>query len=314
MKNLTSLLLGALMASFMHTVPAQVGQGGAQSGNAMGSQSSGGQAGQLRAKHASVADSLKTNPYKRPMHIESAESSTALKGDVYALLPHPFAEVAAALTKPGAWCEIMIMPVNTKDCRVSQRSGGTTGVTMRIGRKFDQPIKDAYPIDFTFRVADDTPEYFAVRLDAETGPLSTKDYRVMVEATPVEGGKTFLHLRYSYGFGMAGRLAMQAYLSTVGASKVGFSTADGELVGGMRGVVERNTMRYYLAIESYLGSPGADGLDKRLQAWFDGTEQYARQLREIDRSTYMAMKRKEVQRQQTAQDSVNSNPVASGRL
>ena len=79
------------MASFMHTVPAQVGQGGAQSGSATGSQSGGGQAGQLRAKHASVADSLKTNPYKRPMQIESAESSTALKGDVYALLPHPFA-------------------------------------------------------------------------------------------------------------------------------------------------------------------------------------------------------------------------------
>ena len=302
MKKLTSLLLGALMATFMHALPAQTGQGG-------------GQAAQLRAKHASIADSLKNNPYKRPMHIESTETQTTLKGDVYALLPHPFAEVNAALTKPGAWCDIMIMPVNTKDCRVALRSGGTTGVTMRIGRKHDQPIQDAYPIDFTYRVADNSPDYFAVRLDAESGPLSTKDYRVMVEATPVEGGKTFLHLRYSYGFGMAGRIAMQAYLSTVGASKVGFSTSEGTLVGGMRGVVERNTMRYYLAIESYLGSPGSEGLDRRLQAWFDGTEQYAHQLREIDRTTYMAMKRREVQRQQTAQEGVTSgNPESSSRL
>jgi hypothetical protein len=298
MKNLTSLLMGALMVSFTHIVPAQVGQSSGQGGSP---------AAQLRAKHASIADALKNNPYKRPMHIESTETSSTLKGDVYALLPHPFAEVSAALTKAGAWCDIMIMPVNTKDCRVAQRSGGTTGVTMRIGRKFDQPLKDAYPIDFTYRVAENSPEYFAVRLDAENGPLSTKDYRVMVEATPVEGGKTFLHLRYSYGFGMAGRIAMQAYLSTAGASKVGFSSAEGNLVGGMRGVVERNTMRYYLAIESYLGSPGPEGLEKRLQAWFDATEQYARQLREIDRNTYLAMKRKEVQRQQTAETASSSS-------
>jgi hypothetical protein len=288
MKKYLLALMGALMVSFMHTASAQSGQ-------------SGGQVAQLRAKHGALADALKNNPYKRPMHIESADSSSTLKGDVYALIPHSFANVSAALTEPGAWCDIMIMPVNTKDCRVSQRAGGTTGVTMRIGRKFDQPLKDAYPIDFTYRVAENSADYFAVRLDAETGPLSTRDYHVMVEATPVEGNKTFLHLRYSYGFGAAGRFAMQAYLATAGASKVGFSTQDGQLVGGMRGVIERNTMRYYLAIESYLGAPGREGLDRRLQAWFDGSEQYARQLREIDRGTYLSMKRKEVARQQTAE-------------
>lgn len=32
-----------------------------------------------------------------------------------------------------------------------------------------------------------------------------------------------MHLSYSYGYGMAGRMAMQAYLATAGADKVGFS-------------------------------------------------------------------------------------------
>jgi len=59
--------------------------------------------------------------------------------------------------------------------------------------------------------------------------------------------------------------------------------------------------------ESYLGSPGPEGLEKRLQAWFDATEQYARQLREIDRNTYLAMKRKEVQRQQTTETASSSS-------
>ena len=41
-------------------------------------------------------------------------------------------------------------------------------------------------------------------------------------------------------------------------------------------------------------------VDKRIQAWFDATERYPKQLREMDRSTYVAMKRQEYERQQTA--------------
>ncbi len=271
------------------------------------------QAAPLRAKFSAIGDSLRNNQFKRPIFMESAESNGALKGDVYALVEHPYPTVSAALTGAAPWCDIMIMPVNTKDCRIAQKGGATT-LTLRIGRKYDQPIKDAYPIEFTYKVAEASPDYFAVRIDADSGPLSTHDYRVLVEATPAEDGKTFLHLRYSYGYGMAGRIAMQAYLATAGAGKVGFSTAGNDLVGGMRGVIERNTMRYYLAIDAYLnatGTPSAQRLEKRLATWFDSTEQYKRQLHEIDRDTYLAMKRKEVQRQQTALDSTSEG---QGRL
>jgi hypothetical protein len=68
----------------------------------------------------------------------------------------------------------------------------------------------------------------------------------------------------------------------------------------MRGVAERNTMRYYLAIDAYLDSialPAPQQLEKRLQAWFDATEKYPRQLREVDREAYLRMKRDEVRRQ-----------------
>ena len=49
-------------------------------------------------------------------------------------------------------------------------------------------------------------------------------------------------------------------LATLGRDKVGFSVvgraADGRPVHveGLRGAVERNTLRYYLAVESYLGA------------------------------------------------------------
>ena len=86
----------------------------------------------------------------------------------------------------------------------------------------------------------------------------------------------------------------------MGFSKDATSSGDSAHVSGMRGVVERNTMRYYLAIEAYLGALSASPsvqLDKRLEAWFDATEKYARQLHEIDRATYLEMKHREVRRQ-----------------
>jgi hypothetical protein len=41
--------------------------------------------------------------------------------------------------------------------------------------------------------------------------------------------------------------------------------------------------------------------EQSLERWFNATELYPRQLREIDRDTYFAMKRSEYARQQTAQ-------------
>ena len=73
-------------------------------------------------------------------------------------------------------------------------------------------------------------------------------------------------------------------------------------VSGMRGAVERNTMRYYLAIEAFLGAlsaPPGTRMESALRAWFAATETYSRQLHEIPESEYLAMKRKEYSRQQT---------------
>jgi len=108
---------------------------------------------------------------------------------------------------------------------------------------------------------------------------------------------------------MAARLAMQTYLATIGRDKIGFSIvgkdADGKpvFVDGVRGVVERNTMRYFLAIEAYLGAytaPASDQIEKRLRDWFAATERYTPQLHEMERADYLDMKRHEVQRQQSA--------------
>jgi hypothetical protein len=123
----------------------------------------------------------------------------------------------------------------------------------------------------------------------------------------VDNGRTFIHVSYAYGFGTVGRLALQVYLGTIGRSKVGFTVAgtqaDGRPlhIGGMRGVVERNTMRYYLAIEAFLGAlstPPLARMEKRLRDWFAAAERYPRQLHEMEQDEYLDMKRKEHLRQQ----------------
>jgi hypothetical protein len=180
-------------------------------------------------------------------------------------------------------------------------------LNVSIGNKHHQPLNLAHRVGFVYRVAAQTPNYLQVTLHADQGPLGTRDYRIVFEAVAVDSGRTFIHVSYAYGFGTMGRLAMQAYLGTVGRSKVGFTVAgtqaDGRPlhIGGMRGVVERNTMRYYLAIEAFLGAlstPPQARLEKRLRDWFAAAERYPRQLHEMERDEYLDMKRKEYLRQQ----------------
>lgn len=71
-------------------------------------------------------------------------------------------------------------------------------------------------------------------------------------------------------------------------------------MGGMRGVIERNTMRYYLAVEAYLGAlatPMPAQIEKRLNDWYAGVERYPVQLHELGRDEYLDLKRREILRQ-----------------
>ncbi len=258
----------------------------------------------LKARHAELRESLAHNVFGRPLHLESTQNSGDLKGEVYAVVEQPFATVGPALQGIDHWCDILILHLNVKFCSPSaQRPAG--GLTLVVGRKFDQPIDDAYRVEFDYRLAAATPDYLRVQLNADEGPLGTRNYRIVLEAVPLDGRQSFLHMSYSYAYGFAARMAMETYLATVGRDKVGFSITgqkDGKPVhvGNVRGVVERNTMRYFLAIESFLAAyelPPAAQLAKRLDDWFDGSERYPLQLHEIERNDYLQMKRREVARQ-----------------
>jgi hypothetical protein len=251
---------------------------------------------------------LGRNQFQRPLVLDSRETPSAVAGDIHALVRFPFETAAAALGTPADWCDILLLHLNTKSCHVSG-TGPETVLTVWTGTKHDQPIAEASRVDLSFRVSARNAAYLRVELHAATGPMGTRDYRITLEAIPLETGQTFIHLAFSNAYGSLGRLAMQAYFATAARDRIGFTVLDTlpdgrpRHVGGLRGAVERNVMRYYLAIESYLGalsgSPQAR-FEKRIRAWYEASERYSRQLHEMEQGAYLDMKRKENARRQAA--------------
>lgn len=258
----------------------------------------------LRTRHTQLRQELASNQFGHPLYLESSDESGELQGDVYATVDYPFTVAGPALQDMNNWCDILILHQNVKSCRASGPPAGDA-LILNIGRKFDQPLADAYPFEFLFRVASAGPDYLHATLNADQGPMGTSHYRIDLEVVGLDAGRSFVHLSYSYAYGTVASMAMQGYLATIGRNKVGFTSVgrkqDGspDYTGGTRGVVERNTMRYYLAIEAYLAAlaaPREEQLERRLAGWYERVERYPVQLHELERDEYLAMKRKEARR------------------
>lgn len=262
-----------------------------------------GSAAALRASYASVAGRLASSPFGRSLGLGSRESENRVQGTAYAVVDHPFAELRSGLRGPRQWCDVLILHLNVKDCRAAPGGGG---LALFLGRKRPEPLQQAQRLDFVYRAVADAPDFLETVLEADRGPAGTHDYRIRLEAVPLDAGHSFVVLSYSTAYGIAARIALKVYLATIGSGKVGFTVlgkqADGgaRYVGGLRGIAERNVMRYYLAIEAHLGaqsSPPAVRAEKSMRDWFAATERYPLQLHELSRSEYLEMKRAEYHRQ-----------------
>jgi len=252
----------------------------------------------LRARYLGIQDALRDSAFGRPLQLESREFRSRLEGDVYALTAHDFASVAAQVSAPGSWCEILSLHLNVKRCSATPGSP-VSRVIAYVGRKRDEPLDAVYGFEFAHRADLATADYIRVVLEADTGPFGTRDHRIVLEATPAGPRTTFIHLSYSHAYGSVAALAMRAYLGTAGAAKVGFTVvgqqADGRpvLVGGLRGALERNTMRYFLALETCFDARAATERtatpERRFVEWFAATERYP-QLHELSLDEYLDLK------------------------
>jgi hypothetical protein len=234
----------------------------------------------LRSRHTALRDDLAASPFGRPLHVASLVEGNRHKGEIHAVIEQPYAAVATALARPARWCEILTIQINIKRCEPA-----ADGLSAFITRKPRDAVDGAHRIDFRFDIAASRADYLHIGLNADAGPVGTRDYQIRLEATPLDGKRTFLRMSYGYTLGTMARLAMDAYLAGAGRDKRGFSVE-----GGERGVIERAAMRHYLGIEAYLGSKD---LETRLRRWYEAITRYPQLQERVGFDEYVAMKHRE---------------------
>lgn len=263
-----------------------------------------GSAAGLLAKRQELQSVLRDNAFGEPLVIVSKELPDRIEGDVYAELPHDFAVATAAFRAPQGVCELLFLHLNVHGCRVADG-----GVSVLAGPKKSGGAGMTAQMHYTMRTEIDAPGHLRVVLTAPTGPLSTSDYRMVFEAVPLEGARSFVHFGFGHNSGLLARMAMQTYLATAGREKIGFTITGRDARGqplyvrGERGSLERNVMRYYLALLAHCrerGGSADERLQARLRTWFALTERHAAQLHEYSLEDYLAEKARDLSRQVTS--------------
>jgi hypothetical protein len=257
--------------------------------------------GPLLAHFRAIEARLDGGSSPLPFAVDTRNGDGDARGDVFAVFDYDFESVSRALSVASNWCDITPLHLNVKSCTSSEVVGQTL-LTLYGGRKVYERPEDAYVLRYEFRIAEAEEDYFRVVLTADEGPFDTWDYALEVEATSLGSGATFVHLRYEYRYGFGTRVALAGYFATFGSAKVGFSVVGSDAKGnpiyvdGLEGLIERNSVRYQLAIQAYLETLDLSEdqrFERRIERWFELTERYRRQLFELEQEEYLRNKRRE---------------------
>jgi hypothetical protein len=233
---------------------------------------------------------------------------------VYGIFAAPFGSVVNVLKVPANWCDIVSLPPNVKACTYREMPGAWL-LTFYLGRKSYQPPEDAHQVIYYYRNVLQRQGYLDIVLSADTGPFGTKDHKLRFEALPLDGVRTFVHVRYAYRDTVALRLAANSYFATLGRGKVGFTVTGTDrngkpvYIGGPRGALERNAVRYYLAIQAFMSTlsyPAEHRFTMRIREWYDLAGRYPLQLFDLDRQDYLSFKTTEHQNQVALQRSLGT--------
>jgi hypothetical protein len=245
----------------------------------------------------SIQEELDASPFGVPLLVRSEEGQGRLSGEVLGVLERPFQEVAGLLSQACSWCDIGLLHLNTKACNCVPG-----GVTLYAGRKHYQEPGQAERIDYRFfRTIGDG--HLEVVLESEEGPLGTTAYSILAEASPLDHGRTLLRFSYGHGFGLRAKISMQAYLATLGSGKQGLSTMGVDDEGnpvptsGLKGVIERNALRYFYAVQAVLETrhlPEERRMAAAAKAWFELTLRHP-QLHELSMEEYLGNKAREIE-------------------
>jgi hypothetical protein len=257
---------------------------------------------------------LERNSFGFPLFLESFERDDRVHVDVYGIFDYPFSSVVNVLKVPANWCDIVSLHPNVKACTYRELPGSWL-LTFYIGRKVYRPPENTRQVIYHYRNVDQQQGYLDIILSADAGPFGTKDHRMRFEALPLDGGRTFVHVSYAYSDSVALRLAEKVYFATLGWGKAGFTVTGADrngnpvYIGGPRGAIERNAVRYYFAIQSFMNTlryPEESRFSMTTGEWYDLTNRYRKQLFEMDKKDYHTLKTEEHKNQVTLQRRIST--------
>lgn len=265
----------------------------------------------LTATFKSLEQKLAKNQFNMPISLESAETGSASSVDIHGILDFPFDMVQKALIQPASWCDITMLHTNVRAC-IWKQNGTTTSLILYTVKKNTRPIEDALQMPFSFQVVRQQDDFVALVLSSDEGAYGTRDHTFHLEAMPLDNSRTFLHLRYSFKYSTLGYIGMKSYFALFSRGHVGFTITGWDsgkkpiYAKGLKGAIERNSMRYYLGILAFmetLNLPPEQQSEKRINRWFDLGERYRRQLHAMERKEYLAHKRQDQQNRKRLQAS-----------
>jgi len=269
---------------------------------------------ELESNYTQFLDWQDSNNDDSGTRIVTSESDNSVNMQINIVVDgENFQNLAEPLSKIENWCKFKSLHLNIKAC-VYDIKGEGQRVTFYTGRKEYQTPEQAESLTLVFDSTLDK-ELLNVDLYAKTGPFGTKNYRIELDMIPTGKG-IYAEFRISQEINFLVRSAMRAYLKTIGRDKVGFTITGYDqnnnpiYVDGIQGMSERNLIRYLLAIDVYMKTLNDNNPDifmKRAAMWFDATEEFALQLREVSREDYLDAKRREYDNQVKLQSEITTN-------
>lgn len=268
--------------------------------------------------HTQIKPALENNAYGIPVYISSRDENDTMTGVIYGVINHPFATVKQSISSAANWCDIAPQHLNIKACTY-QPVKQYCQLTFYSGRKFYERADEVYQLAYRFDIAEHATDFIHTTLMADEGPAGTSHYRLNVKAIPLGKADSFVYFSYSYQYNFISSMGMATYLATLGRGKIGFSITGRDkngnpvYVDGVRGVIERNSIRYYLAIQSFLDTlhlAPEDRFSARINKWFDLTERHSLQLHEMEKKEYLEYKQLERKDQLRLQRLASQNSAA----
>jgi hypothetical protein len=268
------------------------------------------EAGALPERTQEAIEAIQRSPLDgEPIRLESDQEDDAVMVRIDAILDHSFQRVAQEFRSPMAWCESLFLHLIVKAC-VHHGAADRSGIELYIGRKRFQRPENAYRMELDFRVQAADEDYLAVELEGARGPYGIRNYHMTLEAVPLDRDRTLIHVRHSVDHGALAGAVLNVYLRFTGGDRIGFTMVGEDDAGrpiyinGRQGVIERNVMRFYLAVQAYLESleaPEDERLEAHMVRWFELTERYPEQLRDLNQDSYLRQKALEWSEQQALQ-------------